>query len=483
MSVAVDLRRTFAQRAVARSWPLLLPVPAAVAAWLGVTQPRVAVALALVAVVAVTVALRPALAAYALIVVTPLTAGIDRGSAIPLLRPNEAVAALVGGALLLRWLVTAREGWRLRLRLTPIEWSLLAMAVASSVLPLMFMTLRQRPITSDDLLYALVMWKFAAVYLIVRVSIRTEHQVRWCLKLSIGVAAVVAVIAILQALGLAHVREILSTYFVPNGNVGALANPRGGATLALPAAVADVMIYNLAVLVGLSRRTHHAKVLACFGVLFVIAAVSAGEFSSAIGLVIGAVVAAIIVRRPRMLLLGLPLGALAALVAWPIIAVRLTGFGTASGLPESWAGRLRNLQSYFWPQLTDPGNLLLGVRPSARVVVPSQATGYVWIESGYTWLVWGGGIPLLLAFVWFVWASIRHARVVSRARHDSVGAAATGLLVGVVVMTVLMLFDPHLTYRGAADALFILAALAQTGQGLGSPPAPEAANTEEAVAT
>jgi len=355
--------------------------------------------------------------------------------------------------------------------------------VASSVLPLMFMTLRQRPITSDDLLYALVMWKFAAVYLIVRVSIRTEHQVRWCLRLSIGVAAVVAVIAILQALGLAHVREVLSTYFVPNGNVGALANPRGGATLALPAAVADVMIYNLAVLVGLSRRTHHAKVLACFGVLFVIAAVSAGEFSSAIGLVIGAVVAAIIVRRPRMLLLGLPLGALAALVAWPIIAVRLTGFGTASGLPESWAGRLRNLQSYFWPQLTDPGNLLLGVRPSARVVVPSQATGYVWIESGYTWLVWGGGIPLLLAFVWFVWASIRHARVVSRARHDSVGAAATGLLVGVVVMTVLMLFDPHLTYRGAADALFILAALAQTGQGLGSPPAPEAANTEEAVAT
>src|SRR6476646_10651975 len=219
MSVAVDLRRSFAQRAVARSWPWLLPVPAAVAARLGVTPPRVAVALALVAVVAVTVAMRPALAAYALIVVTPLTAGIDRGSAIPLLRPNEAVAALVGGALLLRWLVTAREGWRLRLRLTPIEWSLLAMAVASSVLPLMFMTLRQRPTTSDDLLYARVMWKFAAVYLIVRVSIRTEHQVRWCLRLSIGVAAVVAVIAILQALGLAHVREILSTYFVPNGNV------------------------------------------------------------------------------------------------------------------------------------------------------------------------------------------------------------------------------------------------------------------------
>jgi hypothetical protein len=427
--------------------------------------------------------MRPAVAAYALIVVTPLTAGIDRGSAIPVLRPNEAVAALVGAGLVLRWLVRVREGDRLRLRLSQIEWSLLAMAVASSVLPLLFMALRQRPVTSDDLLYALVMWKFGAVYLIVRVSIRTETQVRQCIRLSIGVAGVVAVIAILQALNLMHVRSILATYFVPNGNVGALANPRGGSTLALPAAVADLMIYNLALLVGLSRRTRRPRVLACFGVLFVIAAVSAGEFSSALGLVIGAVVAAIVVRRPRMLLLGLPLGALAALVAWPIIAVRLTGFGTASGLPESWQGRLRNLQSYFWPQLTDPGNVLLGVRPSARVVVPSQATGYVWIESGYTWLVWGGGVLLLLAFVWFVWASTRHARVVSRARHDAVGAAATGLLVGVVVMTVLMLFDPHLTYRGAADALFILAALAQTGRGNGSPPAVAAANPEEAVAT
>src|SRR6476661_4509062 len=173
MSVAVDLRRTFAQRAVARSWPLLLPVPAAVAAWLGVTQPRVAVALALVAVVAVTVAMRPALAAYALIVVTPLTAGIDRGSAIPLLRPNEAVAALVGGALLLRALLGARAGRRPTLRLSQVEWGLLAMAVASSVLPLAWMAVRQRPIATDDLLYALVLWKLGSVYLIVRASIRT----------------------------------------------------------------------------------------------------------------------------------------------------------------------------------------------------------------------------------------------------------------------------------------------------------------------
>ena len=51
---------------------------------------------------------REALAAYLIISITPLTAGIDRGLAIPLLRPSEAVAALVGGTLAARGLL----GWR-----------------------------------------------------------------------------------------------------------------------------------------------------------------------------------------------------------------------------------------------------------------------------------------------------------------------------------------------------------------------------------
>ncbi|MGO4342621.1 hypothetical protein [Pedococcus sp. 2YAF34] len=435
---------------------------APLAIWLSTHHPGVALGLVLVGALAACVVAKPALAAYSIIVVTPLTAGIDRGSAIPMMRPNEALAAVVGGALAARAILGARAGRRPAIRLSQVEWGMLAMAVASSVLPLAWMAVRQKPIGMDDLLYALVLWKLGGVYLIVRASIRTVEEVRRALYLSVGVAVLVGAIAILQALNLFGVRALLSGYFLPNGNVGALANPRGGSTLALPAAVADLMICNLALVVGLiARRARHAVILSGASLCMVLAAVSAGEFSSALGLVIAAGLLAYVIRRPRLLLLALPLSAVVAVVAWPVISERLSGFQGTSGIPVSWVGRLRNLNSYFWPQLVDQANFLLGVRPSARVVVSSQATGYVWIESGYTWLLWGGGLPLLFAFAWFVRASVRHSFQLARWRPDAVGAAALGYLVGIVVMAVLMLFDPHLTYRGAGDALFILAALAR----------------------
>ncbi|MEP7177946.1 MAG: lipid II flippase MurJ [Pseudonocardiales bacterium] len=432
---------------------------------LSVLRPRLALVICLGLAVIACVASWPPLGGYLVIAATPLTAGIDRGHAVPVLRPSEAIALAVGIALSARALVRWRTGAAPRMRLSRVEWAIVLMAVCNSAVPMLWMIARRQPITQDDILYALVMWKLAGIYLIVRSSITTYRQAMRCYWLSLGAASIVAVLAILQSLGLFGVAQLLRSYYAPFGYTGALEHARGSSTLALPAATADLLIYNLAIVAGLWIVSHsHRTMLAATGMLFIVGALSAGEFSSAIGLVVGICAIALVTSYPRLLSIFVPITGIAIVVLRPVIAARLSGFDSVSGLPVSWTGRLENLREHFWPKLFSDWNFLLGVRPSARVPVSYQATGYVWIESGYTWLLWGGGLPLLASFIYFVRVALRSSWFEARYRHGAPSVAALAVFVAVTVMSVLMVFDPHLTYRGAAEELFALLALAGLGQ-------------------
>lgn len=454
------------------------------AAVLGVAcalRPLLAAVLVVLAVLVAAVWARPALAACLLIFLTPLTAGIDRGSALPVLRPQEALAVVLGGTLAARGLVRLRTGQLPRIRLGPVEWALVLMAVASSLLPLLRMAVRQEAIGQDDVLYALVLWKYLGLYVLIRASVSTDRHIRACLWLSVAASTVVAGLAILQSLGLFGVPHLLATYYAPFGYTDAFA-ARGSSTLGLPAATADLAVINLAIVAGLwTRFRRYRPVLAAATAVLVMGALSAGEFSSAIGLLTGVFCIAIVIRQPRLLWTVAPAALVAGYALWPVISRRLSGFESASGLPVSWTGRLANLQTYFWPKLFSGGNFLLGVRPAARIPVATQATGYVWIESGYTWLLWAGGIPLLAGFVFLACAAGRRGWRAARGGMDGLGGAVgpggtsvagIALFTAIVVICVLMTFDPHLTYRGTGDAFFTLLALAAP---LAARPAPRPA--------
>jgi len=430
---------------------------------LSAVDARAAVIVLLGAGLAVCVWLRPVTAALLVVGVTPLVVGIDRGRLVPLLRPNEALVLVLACIVVARALVRAPSRVSVHVRLNPLEWSLVLMAVAASIIPLVWMMARGQEPTGDDISYALVLWKFLAVYVLIRITVRTDRDVLWCLVASVAAATVVALIAILQALDLFGVRGLLMTWYVPEGNINALTEPRAGSTLALPAATADLLIFNMAILVGIACRVRGHLVLWTVPVVVCLLGVfAAGEFSSLLALVVASVAVAAALRRLDLLRFAPFALIAAAIVMWPVIEHRLTGFQGLNGLPVSWTTRLSNLRTFFWPQLFSGPNVLLGVRPSARVVDPSQVTGYVWIESGYTWLLWGGGIPLLAAFVHFVRTAgrVTWQRCRTLPTWSSVAALAAFAAVNVIVVT--MIFDPHLTYRGSADSLFCLLALSMT---------------------
>jgi hypothetical protein len=423
-------------------------------------QPLLGVALVALTALVAGVWARPQLAAYLLIPLTPLIAGINRGSGLGVLRPQEALAVLLGGVLIARGLVRLRSGQFPGFHLGRVEWALVLMAVTSSLLPLLRMAVFQEGISQDDVLYALVLWKYLGLYALIRASISTDRQIQVCMWLSVAAATAVAGLAILQSLGLFGVPHLLATYYAPFGYTNAF-SARGSSTLGLPAATADIAIINLAVVGGLwTRLRKYRLALAGAAAALVMGALSAGEFSSAIGLFVGVICIAIVIRRPRLLWAFGPAALAAGYALWPVISQRLSGFQSASGLPVSWTGRLQNLQTYFWPELFSGYHFVLGVRPAARVVVASQATGYVWIESGYTWLLWAGGIPLLASFVFLVYAAVRRGWRAARCGLDGRAVAGGALFTATIVISVVMTFDPHLTYRGTGDAFFTLLALA-----------------------
>ena len=96
----------------------------------------------------------------------------------------------------------------------------------------------------DDLLYALMIWKYYGVFLLCGSAFAARRRsvgacgFRWCS------AAMVAVIAILQSMQLFGVLRLLGSLYSAYGDVRSGANSSGGSMLSLPIAVADLMILN-----------------------------------------------------------------------------------------------------------------------------------------------------------------------------------------------------------------------------------------------
>lgn len=427
-------------------------------------------AIAGLAVIAV-VAVRPALGAYLYLAVTPLAAGIRRDLFFPVLRVHEALLALIVAGLLIRGLVRMLSGHQYRPRLARIDVAVLALAVTGSLVSLLWRVAQGEAISADDILYAIVFWKYLALYGVFRVAIKSRAEAAVALWVALATTAVVALVGVLQALGLFGVPELLFTWYPAflgeTATVG-----RGASTLGLTFAVADVCLICAAAGFSLLRESTGRKRTLLIGLitLFILGAVAAGQFSGFIGIAVAVVALGVAMGELRKVIRYGAVASLAGgLLTLPVILDRFSGFQTADGVPQSWSGRLDNLTTFIIPRFANGWNVVFGVQPAARVPAPETWRDWVFIESGYLWLLWSGGIPLLISFVYFIRTALRLLKETIRRHDGEIRAIATGAFVGIWVIVVLTVFDPHLTMRGVADLLFPLIAMAQIGVVAGAP--------------
>jgi putative peptidoglycan lipid II flippase len=429
--------------------------------------PTVGVGLAMAGLVLLLTVLRPVWAVVGYIVLDPLLAGFERGSMVPGLRLNEVLLIPVLAGLLPVLLRRRLESDRRpNLSVKPLDAAVFALAFTGSVSTLMWMYARARDITTDDLLYALTLWRLVAVYVMVRVVLRQARAVRAALMAVLAVAGLIGVVGLLQALGVRAVIDGLSTLFPPQPGGYGLSDNRATATLGNPIAYGDVMLYAAVIAAALARALRRTRWYLALAGALALSALASGQVSILIAVVITGLALAMVTRTIGRATLSLAaLLAVALLVLRPVLAARLNSASAdpVTGLPDSWTGpygRLTNLEQYFWPKIAVDYNWLFGVRTAGRVPGLESWRSWVYIESGYTWAVWTGGLPLLAAVIVLLVVTVRTGRRLTPSEEPV--ARAIGITVTTLAysLAVLMIFDPHLTFRGAGEMVFILLALA-----------------------
>ncbi|NMI00272.1 hypothetical protein [Pseudonocardia acidicola] len=403
-------------------------------------------------------AYRPVFAVYAYMATLPFLGGIDRGTLIPLVRPSEGLLALLTLGAAVGYYVRYLRGERIEWRWHPVDRPLLAFLLLSTVWPLVSYMLQGQMPQSSDYAAILPVCKLVGLYLLVRLAVVSEDQMVRMSRVIVWPGAALAVIAILQTLNFGPVVSLLETYWASPGDDPQAITERGSATLASPIATGDYIVISLVLLIILSMRGRLGRREGlALGLILGTGVLAAGQYS----IWICAVVAGwMLLRRyprlrPRVVRL-LPAAVVVCLVGAPAVIARIGEF-QGTGLPVSWLGRIDNLSNFFLPRF-DPLHIAIGVAPNPVLQAPETWRDVIYLENGYLYFLWIGGLPLLAGFAWLTVVVLRHLRGTA-VRAAMPGAYAAALYIVWWVLLIVTVIDPHLEQRGTGDLIFAMLAM------------------------
>ena len=231
---------------------------------------------------------------------------------------------------------------------------------------------------------------------------------------------------------------------------------RAMATVGNPIAFGDIMIFGAIVAAALAWRVPgRSRLLWAVAAALRLCTLALGQVSIVLGLAVAALSFAIVTRTVGRVVIGAcALLAVAAVVLQPILDARLSDSDPSTGLPSSWTGRygrLENLQQYFLPDIGTDFNWVFGVRTAGRAEGQEFWRPWVYIESGYVWALWTGGLLLLVAVAALLVSAVRAGRRLVASTDPTTSAVGIALVTLACTLAFLMIFDPHLTFRGGAS--------------------------------
>src|SRR5215472_3969057 len=297
---------------------------------------------------------RPALAGALLALAIPLSAGMERGAVVPVLRVNEALLLAVAAGFLLHLVLGRRP-----LTYSRLDLAILGFCTLNVIIPWAVILLSHADAALDDWLVVLAPVQYAVVYVVYSRTEFGEADLRLFLNACMLASLPIAAIAAAEALDLGGVRDLVATYYPTAAQPSWDPVYRPASLLGHYSAVGAFGLLNLVLALALAasrQRQYPGWWLALVMAANLLSMVASETYAPLAMVPVGVVAALVVARRIPWWTVAsaLPVVAAAAVALWPSVSGRIGAQFSATGgggllLPETMQTRIDYWQAFFIP--------------------------------------------------------------------------------------------------------------------------------------
>jgi hypothetical protein len=401
---------------------------------------------------------RPAAGCALFALAVPLTAGLGRGTVIPFLRPNEALALLALLGLAANHLRRPRP-----LVFTGLDLIVAGFALGEVLIPWLVLYLGTTPASADNWRTVLSPIQYLVVYVLFSRSEQTPRSLRLTINLVMVASVVVAAVAVAELLN-ASAKNFIGAYYPTPPWPSWDPVYRPASLLGHYSAVGGFALMNCTLALALATARapgFHPGWLSLVMVANIAALLTSETWAPLFTLPIALLVVLLQGRRlPLQLIVVIGAVGASLLVLWPAVSGRvdqqqLFVGGSGLQLPASMETRVRYWQEFFFPAAAH--HFWLGTGTTLPSEVPQHLA--LNVDNEYLFAVFRGGVSGLIlligaftALAVIAWSERRNPDPMTR-------ALAAACAASVVTIALVGLTSQYLTFTAVSQMFWMLVGL------------------------